>query len=266
MDDFWAHGLVAFLTPFAWAMILIPLAKKFNKNWLPYWVGALLLSLAVMVVKELGDQYISRNDIVADLAGLFFGTALLSTCFNSGHNLFEAKADRSGQGRSFYQTLFLPKISPVGSGVSLREVLLIGLNLACFGARFYTRIAGQIKDQQARQLCLDLAYDQQRQAQRLSSILQEWLPKAVRPSLMEWAQVFVFKQDLYTRKFDPDVSKKEILRYAISCDDKMRKVYGHFRGYFSESWKRIQLDELIEFQMARKDRLESILQELSLRR
>jgi rubrerythrin len=214
-----------------------------------------------MIIKELGDSAISRNDIVADMAGLFFGTAVLAGLFLTGN------AAVNKEGRS--PAKLRDRVSSGGfivstrrQEVSLRELLMAGLKLAHLGARFYSKTAEVVKDLKARELCLELAQVETRNAEQLSFILNAWLPSPIRPSIVEWTQMFIFKNDLYNRKFSSSASEKEILKYAIRCDEKMRRFYRYFRNSFPELWKRMQLDELIQAEVDQKRGLQDILREL----
>ncbi|NTV28801.1 MAG: ferritin family protein [Candidatus Omnitrophica bacterium] len=263
MDDLTAHATIAFLTPLACALLVYPLAKRLRRDWVTLLIAAVFLAFVAMVLKELGDSQVSRNDIFADLSGLFFGTAVLAGLFGTSNAAMEKILRVSAvpsRGSPF-------GISPDGKGttrreMSLREVLFLALKLAHFGVQFYQRAARRMQGHRARQLCLELARMEMRQAARLSDMLETWLPRPVRPSLVEWTQWFIERHDLYVRRFSSDASEADVLKYAIGCAEKMKRFYRHFRNAFPELWKRSHLEELVQAEEEHRHRLELLLAEL----
>jgi rubrerythrin len=246
MNDWLAHGGVAFLTPLALALVIYPIAKRLNRDWIVLLLVALFLSFIVMIIKELGDQQISRNDIIADITGIFFGSAVLAGLFFSGNAAVNKEGHlllrrRESGDRRFFQT-----IVPRKRDASLREVLMLAVRFLNFGVNFYTRTANVVADPDTKKLCLELARNEARKVTRLQDTLNTWLPQSLSPRMVEWAQMFICKNDLYARKFSAASSKSEILNYAVSCRNKMKRFYSHFRNTFPELWKRMHLEYLIE--------------------
>ncbi len=253
------HGGIAFLTPFVLAFIIYPIAKRFNKDWISLLTGALFLSLVVMIVKEITDQYISRADIIADLAGIFLGLFVLAGIFFLGNAAVNKEGRLLLRWRSKVQKRSLPSLIFRKREASLREVLFVGVKLSQSGARFYREMAYNVDDLATKELCWDLAKAEECKAARLADTLNTWLPRPLSPQMVEWSQTFIYKNNLYITKFTSHSSKKEILTYAVTCKDKMRRFYSHFKSSFPELWKRMHLDYLIQEEMNHKEELRSVL-------
>lgn len=246
MSDWLAHGGVAFLTPLALAFVIYPIARRLNRDWIVLLLAALFFSFIVMIIKELGDQQISRNDIMADIAGIFFGSAVLAGLFFSGNAAVKKEGHLLLRHREPGGVGSFRKIVSRKRDASLREVLMLAVRFLQYGTNFYTRTANTVGDPETKRMCRELARHEARKVARLQDTLNTWLPQSLSPRMVEWAQMFIYKNDLYTRQFSANSSRKEILNYAVSCRNRMKRFYSHFRNTFPELWKRMHLEYLIE--------------------
>ena len=76
-EDNLLHFGVAFVVPFVWAAPPYPPSKKLRFRWMRLRAIVLELSPAALAIKEFFVSGFSAGDVLADVIGLFAGTAIL---------------------------------------------------------------------------------------------------------------------------------------------------------------------------------------------
>lgn len=264
-EQTFAHGLFAFFVPIAWAAIIYPICRKYKKNWIVLLVVSVVLSLLAMVVKEFFDDHISINDIVADILGIFFGSAVVALTFlyesqplESEKDLCERPSVPQKKAKREETYVFSPNHYPLANRkVSLRILLSMGVKVELRGEAYYRRASRKVSNPEVKIIFAKLAAEQKEQARGIQNILEKWLPRPLDPNFANWFDLEIIRHDIFTTEPTEEVTEREALEYAIRSAMKIRGLYRIFMNCFPEEWKKLSLEELIN----EKDRHAEMLRE-----
>lgn len=244
MNDTLAHGIVAFFTPIAWALILYPYSRYRKNAWKRMITLSIIFSFLVMIVKEIFDNNISGMDVMADILGLFFGVACISILFSLGNKMLSKAA------------LGLER------HISLRDLLVAAVSIERRGVKFYEDAAKQVRNLKANELCLTLAKEEALHAKNIAALLNRWLTKAPDPDFLVWVEEEAMCYNIFRQPIAQTASEQEIILYAIAQEKNSYAFYASFRDYFPDTWKRIHIDTLMQAEKDHEIRLAKLLKEL----
>lgn len=239
-----AHLIVAFFVPAAWAIILYPYCRAYHKSWLRLLILAIIFSFIAMVMKERFDATISVDDIVADMLGLFFGMALVAAIFSRGNMRFLKEGVVSDE------------------KVSLRTLLSIAARIEEQSAVFYEKAALKMSDAGARELSLKISVEEKKHADRITAVLNGWLPALPDPDFIKQVHEAASRHGIYNGPFPHDISDQELLQYAIDHEIKMAGFYGSFKGIFPDEWRKSYVQELVLAEWEHERKLLAALRQL----
>ncbi|MDP8298728.1 MAG: hypothetical protein P9L88_02320 [Candidatus Tantalella remota] len=247
MPDSLPHGIIAFIIPIAWAVILYPFCRKYRLTWIRTLVFVIVASVVAMALKEIVDDKVSVNDIAADLVGLFLGVASLSAILIWGGKRMSKIA---------------VGVFRLKGEVSLRDVLYVALRLEERAAVFVEEAALRLSDEASKKLCSKLALKEHADAEQLSVMVSKWKLKASDGSAINTLEEQTIAHGLYTCPFLTQATEKDILEYAIEMKKLTGDLYGCFINYFPLEWKREILEDLTEKQRNMKKELKDTLANL----
>jgi hypothetical protein len=161
------HFGFSLLIPLGWIVILRPLAGKLKTWSRMFWTMVVLSFISTLGKEFYLDIHADMNDIIANFFGFFLGSALVSYQFHKTQESVVEAEDREVEGES----------------VSLREVLSLMEIVEHRTINFYEKAATNIKDNRMAGLCLLLAKDANKRAERLRFTLSAWPQQGPPPIL-----------------------------------------------------------------------------------
>ncbi len=244
------HGLFAFLIPFGWALILYPYWRRHRDEWYKTLIFVAVLSLALMVGKEIYlDRVISSDDIAADLLGIFFGTSLAFFLLYLEGRITRPRTDagkpaaaprETDEGSSARQK---PAASP--REVSLRDITGVLARLHERGAALYEAAAKGAANPATRDLLGALAAEKRGHAREIAALLAKWPDKTPDVRLLDWMDERIGRQGIFAAPIPPDASGLRLIEYAAGQEQKIYDLFSslhdHFQGY---SWRTIQYENM----------------------
>ena len=119
----------------------------------------------------------------------------------------------------------------------LRHVLHVGCAMERQAAAFYRRLAREARDAEVRELCLQLADEEIRHFRMVEAVLFKWKPQPPKRSDLEAMDADSRLQSLFFFAPSPDVTKTEIIEYAMNLENKMVEFYRSYADKFTSEWK-----------------------------
>lgn len=242
-----AHGIISFIVPFAWAIILYPYCRLFHKDWEKMLFFVVGLSLVSMVAKEYFDSGVSVNDIVADILGIFFGTALLALFFrlkdkNLSKNVFV----------SVFQQEF-----------SLHGMLMIAQKIEERASVFYEEAGGIADFTPLKDLFKEISMEKRERYHGITAIINKWLPKEPNKDFYLWVEKEFRKHYTFAEHFCSADRSVDILKYAIKQEKNMKEFYRAFKQIFPRKWGRSYVQWLVKGETQQGKSLSRMLSKIS---
>lgn len=243
-----SHGIIAFLMPLGWAIIIYPLCRRYHLPWVKTFLLILGVSFLSMLIKELFDAYISVNDIVADIIGLFFGAVSLSALLIWGGKGVSGLAVGTFQMRG---------------QVSLRDFLSVVLTMEERAVLFFEEAFRRLTDERSKDLCLELAGEEKKHVDVLKTSLSQWNYKTPEEEFARALEEKMNEQGLYIKPLLTGALPVDVLEYAVEMNGITQDLYSAFMRYFPMDWKREKINELLSQQVEYGIKLRGRLKELS---
>jgi CheY-like chemotaxis protein/rubrerythrin len=258
------HGIFAFLIPFGWALILYPYWRRHRDEWYKTLIFVAVLSLALMVGKEIYlDQVISSDDIAADLLGVFFGTSLAFFLLALEGRITRPRTRAAGAAVIAHEPetddgpTDRSESSTAPREISLRDITGVLARLHERGAALYEAAAKGAADPGTRELLTALAAEKRGHAREVASLLAKWPDKAPDVRLLDWMDERIGRQGIFAEPIPPDTSGLRLIEYAAGQEQKIHDLFSslhdRFQGY---SWRTIQYENMILELKGRPRRLE----------
>jgi rubrerythrin len=261
--DFVVKGFVAFILPFAWSVIVYPILKSHKKSWIALVILATLLSLAVLIIKELldilpGQGRLPLYDVVITYVfGIILSAALLSGLFyKKTRQLSEQLRDEPADRHDVRRGMPLPK------RIHLRQLLQIAVLVEEQGQSFYEQLAANTPDTQVRRLSLRLAGDEQRHRNIFRKSLDQWLPLPLKGDTLVEITKYFEAQGLFALPPGGARTAEALLRFAIAQEHAAVEFYRAIEKSFPQTWKRLAVMRIIVEERAHAAVLEELMRKL----
>ena len=227
--------IVSFAIPFCWAFLLYPIVKKINKTWYYLLTATTVLSILLLILKEIFDNKSPLiNDVAMYTLGLFFGSALLAYIFYA-KNLWLMKL---AEDNSFLNILSMKRHVP------LQNILLAGVLFEEEGVKFYNMLAKTSTDEKSRELCMQLAKKEVEHKIKLEKWLTKWLPVPIESDILSTLYENVERKGIFMDIPPSDSSEEDMVKYALIQEKKMEEYYRSFKGSFPDAWDKLQIELL----------------------
>jgi CheY-like chemotaxis protein len=245
------HVLFALLVPLGWALILIPYWRLHRGEWYKTLIFVAVLSLSLMVAKEIYlDKEISSDDIAADLLGLFFGTGLTSLLLYLERAIARSRGKTGDRAISPRENNKDEPNRPTPRGtpreVSLRDILGVLTRIHERGSLLYEETAKDCTDPAKKELSVRLAKEKKAYARAVMSLVTRWPNKIPDVNVLDWMDERIGRYEIFTSPVARNATDRQLLDYAIEQEDKIHKLFSslhnHFQGY---SWRTIQYENMI---------------------
>lgn len=152
--------------------------------------------------------------------------------------------------RNMLSLMFSRISSPFLRKVSLRHVLHLGSLMERQAEAFYRSFAREARDADVRELCIKLADEETRHFRMIEAVLSKWTSKPPNRKDLEAIDVDGKLRTLSLSPPSSDVTKTEIIEYAMNMERKMVEFYRSFADKFTSEWKikKLQLMEAEKIQ------------------
>lgn len=148
--------------------------------------------------------------------------------------------------------------------VRLRHVVRYGSELEEKGGEFYRMLGKKAAEKDVQEICAQLVLDEIEHKKVLDGILASWLPVNEEPD--ESAQWFFETEKerwgLFRNPPDSEASAKEMIRYAIDQEKRMKRFYGSIGARFDDEWKRSKVLELAREEGKHEEKLRKLYRSL----
>lgn len=257
--------IVAFFIPLGWAAILYPLIRKFKKSWPVLVIAATLLSFGLLIFKEITEEgfYIS-NKIIAYLLGIFFGGAVLSLLFIFKNRWLQTPPEieypvstpEGGKfgGPSKETSRDTPPLHRY-KDLHMRYVFYAAILMEEQGKYFYDMLAKKVADLNTKDLCLRLARDEVNHKVFVEKNLYQWLPLPPEKKTLALLDQEIKRWNIYLDLPDINSTEEYMARYAVEQEIKMADFYLSFKSYFSDAWKKMNIETLVLAERSHADKL-----------
>jgi len=168
--------------------------------------------------------------------------------------------------RNMLRLMFSRISSPFRRKVRLRHVLHLGSLMERQVEAFYRSFAREAQDAEVKELCIKLADEETRHFRMIGAVLSKWTPKPPNRKDLEAIDVDGKLRTLFLSPPSSDVTKTEIVEYAMNIERKMVEFYRSFADKFTSEWKikKLQLMEAEKIQHFMK--LKNMLAGLTVKR
>lgn len=237
------HLVIAFFVPIAWTLILYPFYRSRKGSRLLLILSAAVFSALVMVIKELAEHSvkITANQIIADVAGIFFGMAAVSAVFFL-------------RGRRFTQ-----KARILGREMSIQDVLTLAREVETRSEDFYMGASRMIKDASAADLCVLIAGEERKHREIVDTMLSKLLPASQGAEFAKWAAARIAGYGIFVFDFSAEsVTPEGLLRYAIAQEKRTQDLYISFKKAFPD-FHRVYIKTLIDAESRHIDKIRLLL-------
>ena len=152
--------------------------------------------------------------------------------------------------RNMLRLMFSRISSPFRRKVRLRHVLHLVSLMERQAEAFYRSFAREARDADVRELCIKLADEENRHFRMIEAVLSKWPPKPPNRKDLEAIDVDGKLRTLFLSPPSSDVTKTEIIEYAMNMERKMVEFYRSFADKFTSEWKikKLQLMEVEKIQ------------------
>lgn len=256
------HAIVSLFIPLGWATILYPFYLRKGEKWKKTLLFVIVLSFMTMVVKELIDAEFSVNDVVANILGLFFGTAIVSTLFHfkekvsSKQNKHKSSSGDIEKKDNETEKHFQGDKIEDQKLVSLRNLVALGAKIHEKGVSLYDGIFEGLSDPKVQELCVRLAQDKREEADKLRRLLFRWPHKVIDVEFFKEMEEEIKDREIYNMHILVDSTERDLLNYAIKQEEKISSLFSSFKGSFlKDPWKMKQLEIFIKSINDYKERL-----------
>jgi rubrerythrin len=124
---------------------------------------------------------------------------------------------------------------------------------------FYRRFAEQVQNSDVRDLCRELADDENRHLRLIENMLSRWEPLPVTRGDLRAMDANGKLRRLFLSPPSSNASKGEIVEYARNEEVKMVAFYAGFEREFTSEWKITKLSRMVTEEQGHVKRLSDIL-------
>lgn len=247
------HAIVSLLIPLGWAIILYPFYLRKSEEWKKTLLFVVVLSFMTMFVKEFIDSEFSINDVVANLLGLFFGTAIVLALFRLKQNWSSRREtdvdslDESVDGGIEFRGGIQGDEPDDRDRISLRDLVALGVNIQEKGVSLYDGAVKGLNNPKAQELCIRLAQEKREEEDKLRRLLFRWPHKVKDADFFRKMEIEIKDREIFAMHLLEDSIESDLLNYAIQQEGKISDLFSGFkRSFEKEPWKMRQLDIFIQ--------------------
>jgi len=260
--------VIAFFVSLGWAAILYPLMRRMKRSWPFLLIGAAVFSLALFIIKEVMDQITPFGDeFAAYLLGIFFALAILSALFNFKNKLLYLTTAVNSFIKPIQDTATVSLIKNAANGdsavnaskkIHLRQLLEAGILIEEKGREFYIRLAEKSADLKVKDLCFNLAREEDEHKSFIEKILYKWLPLPLTAEALRLVEKEMKYWGIYLNPPSVEATEEDMAKYAIDQEVKMVNFYLSFEKSFPQAWKRMNVRLLVTAEKSHADKLLSV--------
>ncbi|MBN1526277.1 MAG: ferritin family protein [Candidatus Omnitrophica bacterium] len=129
--------------------------------------------------------------------------------------------------------------------VHLRHIFEVGLMIGKQGEAFYNALAEKVLDPAAKALSRNLARLERRHVQLIEAILSGWKSLSLNKESMDFYGQELKRRGIFKDPPLADATEEDIAEYAIHQEREMVDFYRAFENAFSDSWRRMYIQQLV---------------------
>jgi len=129
--------------------------------------------------------------------------------------------------------------------VHLRHIFEVGLMITKQGEAFYIDLAQKVLDPAAKALCRNLARIERRHVQLIETTLSEWRSLSIDKESMDFYGQELKRRGIFMDSPPADATEENVAQYAIRQERGMVDFYRAFEDAFSDSWRRMYIQQLV---------------------
>lgn len=143
--------------------------------------------------------------------------------------------------------------------IRLRHVFQLAISIKEHGAKFYNELAKKVSDARVKKLCTKLANDEGAHKQVFQDILSLWDSVPVDNRMSDLFVKEIKRKGFFQNPPPHDTAEEDMIKYAIEQDRKIANYFVSFEKSFSEDWKKMHLQKIVDKEKEHEKRLEKLL-------